>query len=60
VTLWVNTGLMADVARSLERGAEGVGLYRTEVPFLMRERFPSEEEQRQIYRSSSRPSRRAP
>jgi phosphotransferase system enzyme I (PtsP) len=50
LTLWVNTGLMADVARSLERGAEGVGLYRTEVPFLMRERFPSEEEQRQIYR----------
>jgi phosphotransferase system enzyme I (PtsP) len=36
--------------RSLERGAEGVGLYRTEVPFLMRDRFPSEEEQRTIYR----------
>lgn len=50
VPLWVNTGLMADVARSLDRGAEGVGLYRTEVPFLLRERFPSEEEQRQIYR----------
>jgi phosphotransferase system enzyme I (PtsP) len=49
--LWVNTGLMADVIRSLEQGAEGVGLYRTEVPFLLRERFPSEEEQRQIYRS---------
>lgn len=49
--LWVNTGLMADVTRSLEQGAEGVGLYRTEVPFLLRERFPSEEEQRQIYRS---------
>ena len=48
--LWVNTGLMADVARSLDQGAEGVGLYRTEVPFLLRERFPSEEEQRQIYR----------
>ncbi len=48
--LWVNTGLMADVARSLDRGAEGVGLYRTEIPFLLRERFPSEEEQRQIYR----------
>jgi phosphotransferase system enzyme I (PtsP) len=41
---------MADVTRSLEQGAEGVGLYRTEVPFLLRERFPSEEEQRQIYR----------
>ncbi len=49
--LWVNTGLMVDVARSLDQGAEGVGLYRTEVPFLLRERFPSEEEQRQIYRS---------
>ena len=49
--LWVNTGLMADVVRSLDLGAEGVGLYRTEVPFMLRERFPSEEEQRQIYRS---------
>lgn len=48
--LWVNTGLMTDVVRSLERGAEGVGLYRTEVPFLLRDRFPSEEEQRTIYR----------
>ncbi len=50
VPLWVNTGLMADVVRSLERGAEGVGLYRTEIPFLLRDRFPSEEEQRIIYR----------
>ncbi|WP_341937366.1 phosphoenolpyruvate--protein phosphotransferase [Marinimicrobium sp. C2-29] len=49
LTLWVNTGLMTDVVRSLERGAEGVGLYRTEVPFLLRDRFPSEEEQRNIY-----------
>ncbi|QFU77494.1 phosphoenolpyruvate--protein phosphotransferase [Halioglobus maricola] len=49
--LWVNTGLQADITRSLEQGAEGVGLYRTEVPFLLRERFPSEEEQRQIYRN---------
>ena len=50
VPLWVNTGLMADVVRSVERGAEGVGLFRTEVPFLLRDRFPSEEEQRAIYR----------
>jgi len=27
-----------------------VGLYRTEIPFLLRDRFPSEEEQRRIYR----------
>jgi phosphotransferase system enzyme I (PtsP) len=50
VALWVNTGLMADAILSLERGAEGVGLYRTEVPFMMRDRFPSEEEQRITYR----------
>ncbi|MFK8018805.1 MAG: phosphoenolpyruvate--protein phosphotransferase [Pseudomonadales bacterium] len=50
IPLHVNTGLMSDVVRSLDRGAEGVGLYRTEVPFLLRDRFPSEEEQRHIYR----------
>jgi phosphotransferase system enzyme I (PtsP) len=50
IRLWVNTGLMTDVARSLDRGAEGVGLYRTEVHFMMNDRFPTEEEQRLIYR----------
>jgi phosphotransferase system enzyme I (PtsP) len=50
ITLYVNTGLMADVARGRERGAEGVGLYRSEIPFMLRDRFPSEEEQRNIYR----------
>lgn len=48
--LWVNTGLIADVSRSLERGAEGIGLYRTEIPFMVRDFFPSEQEQMQIYR----------
>jgi len=50
ISLMVNTGLMADVRISLERGAEGVGLYRSEVPFFSRQRFPTEEEQRQFYR----------
>lgn len=48
--LWVNTGLIADVARSLEKGAEGIGLYRTEIPFMVRDFFPSEQEQTAIYR----------
>jgi phosphotransferase system enzyme I (PtsP) len=47
---WVNTGLMTDVVRSLNQGAEGVGLYRTEVPFMINERFPSEQEQMDCYR----------
>jgi phosphotransferase system enzyme I (PtsP) len=50
ISLWVNTGLRIDAMLSLDRGAEGVGLYRTEIPFLMLDRFPSEEEQRKAYR----------
>ncbi len=50
ITLWVNTGLRLDTMLSLNRGAEGVGLYRTEIPFFLLDRFPSEEEQRKMYR----------
>lgn len=51
VHLWVNTGLISDVAQSLDAGAEGIGLFRTEIPFLLSERFPSEYEQTDIYRA---------
>jgi phosphotransferase system enzyme I (PtsP) len=51
VALLVNSGLMSDHTPSLRSGAEGVGLYRTEIPFQIRDRFPSEEEQYQIYRN---------
>ena len=48
--LYANTGLLTDITPSLRCGAEGVGLYRTEFPFMMRDRFPGEEEQRRTYR----------
>ena len=51
ISLMVNSGLMSDPTPSLRSGAEGVGLYRTEIPFQVRDRFPSEEEQYQIYRN---------
>ena len=51
VLLMVNSGLMSDHTPSLHSGAEGVGLYRTEIPFQIRDRFPSEEEQYLIYRN---------
>ena len=51
VQLWVNIGLISDISRSLDRGAEGIGLFRTEVPFTALDRFPTEEEQRVIYRT---------
>lgn len=50
IPLYVNTGLLADITSSKKSGAEGIGLYRTEFPFLIRDRFPGEDEQCQIYR----------
>ena len=50
IPLYVNMGLISDLALSLNSGAEGVGLYRTEFPFMVRDRFPGEEEQRLVYR----------
>jgi len=50
VSLMVNTGLTADLGMSLSVGADGVGLYRTEVPYLTKDMFPSGEEQRKNYR----------
>jgi phosphotransferase system enzyme I (PtsP) len=50
IPLLANTGLASDLLPSLQSGAEGIGLYRTEVPFLVRERFPSEDEQTELYK----------
>ncbi len=49
IPLYVNTGLLSDIGPSLKSGAEGVGLYRTEIPFLLHDGFPSEDEQVKIY-----------
>lgn len=50
ISLYVNTGLAMDAGLSLSVGGEGVGLYRSEIPFMTRDRFPSEAEQSVIYR----------
>ncbi len=52
ISLQVNTGLAMDSGLSMSVGAEGVGLYRSEVPFMSRDRFPSEDEQYIIYRQT--------
>ncbi len=51
VCLYANTGLLADMTPGLSRGAEGIGLYRSEIPFLVRDSFPSEDEQFEVYRA---------
>ncbi|MEN8762514.1 MAG: phosphoenolpyruvate--protein phosphotransferase [Thiogranum sp.] len=50
VALYTNAGILEDLTQSLSVGAEGIGLYRTELPFMLHEQFPGEEEQRNLYR----------
>ncbi|MFP6664956.1 MAG: phosphoenolpyruvate--protein phosphotransferase [Deltaproteobacteria bacterium] len=50
VKLSANVGLVGDVVLAKRHGAEGVGLYRTEFPFVSFREFPSEQEQYEIYR----------
>ncbi|OEE51717.1 phosphoenolpyruvate--protein phosphotransferase PtsP [Enterovibrio norvegicus] len=51
VQIHLNAGLSADTSIAINRGVDGVGLYRTEVPFLMQRSFPSEDDQVNQYRS---------
>src|SRR5690606_27869758 len=49
VELLLNAGLSADSNIATNSGVDGVGLYRTEIAFLLQHRFPSEEERWQQY-----------
>ena len=49
VALLANVGGPKDVALAVEVGAEGVGLFRTELAFLDRGTAPSEDEQAELY-----------
>jgi phosphotransferase system enzyme I (PtsP) len=50
IALYAKAGLPTDITAARAVGAEGIGLYRTEFAFMVRESFPSEEEQCQLYR----------
>ena len=50
VALRANIDLAEDIEKSLEQGAEGVGLFRTEFLFMGSEGPPSEEKQFETYR----------
>ena len=49
VSLYANIGLVADLLFAHRHGAQGIGLYRTEFPFLTYREFPDEEEQYELY-----------
>lgn len=50
VSLLANVNLVKDAREAGALGAAGIGLYRSEFPFLIRNGFPTEEEQYAVYR----------
>ncbi|MFT7538504.1 MAG: phosphotransferase system enzyme I (PtsP) [Lysobacterales bacterium] len=50
VKLLANINLLSDLSAAHDYKAQGVGLYRTEFPFIVRHDFPSEEEQYVVYK----------
>ncbi len=50
IKLGANIGLLSDLELVKKYGADHVGLYRTEFPFLVRKEFPSENEQFLLYK----------
>lgn len=51
MSLFTNAGLSLETENNENPYSDGVGLFRTEIPFMMRERFPTEQEQVALYRS---------
>jgi len=49
-TMLVNAGLLVDLDQLAPTGAAGVGLYRTEIPFMVRSSFPDVAAQADFYR----------
>ncbi len=50
VRLMANINLLSDLTVARQLSCDGVGLYRTEFPFIIRTTFPTEAEQYVIYR----------
>ena len=51
VTLLLNAGLVVDLPHIAETGAAGIGLFRTELQFMVADAFPRASEQFALYRS---------
>ena len=51
ITLQMNAGLLVDLPQLEESGAHGVGLFRTELQFMIASTMPKVEEQERFYRN---------
>ncbi|VTP75485.1 fused phosphoenolpyruvate-protein phosphotransferase PtsP/GAF domain protein [Proteus vulgaris] len=53
VSVQLNAGLNIKYEQRISLGIDGVGLYRTEIPFMLQSGFPSEDEQKNRYRENT-------
>ncbi|MGY5805817.1 phosphoenolpyruvate--protein phosphotransferase [Rhizobium hainanense] len=51
ISLLMNAGLLVDLPQLAESGAEGIGLFRTELQFMIASTMPKAEEQEVFYRN---------
>ncbi|MFS8147049.1 peptidase [Rhizobium sp. R635] len=51
ISLMMNAGLLVDLPQLSESGAEGIGLFRTELQFMIASTMPKAEEQELFYRN---------
>lgn len=51
INVAANINILKDAKEAVKQGAEGIGLYRSEFPFILKNDFLSEEQQFLIYRS---------
>lgn len=51
ITLQINAGLLVDLPHVRETGARGIGLFRTELQFMVASTFPRISEQLELYKS---------
>jgi phosphotransferase system enzyme I (PtsP) len=51
ISLMMNAGLLVDLPQLAESGAEGIGLFRTELQFMIASTMPKADEQETFYRN---------
>jgi phosphotransferase system, enzyme I, PtsP len=51
ISININAGLLVDAQYLEDSGADGIGLYRTEIPFMVRTEYPGLKEQQRFYES---------
>lgn len=52
IDLHINAGLLLDMPQIAATGAAGIGLYRTEIPFMISHEYPDVVRQTEIYRKA--------